>query len=66
LLKSDAPPPLLAVTYEGSEHYNSVRLVNRYYEDDEPGGPISLLRGRGGVAVPGGGDGAHGGGRGAR
>ena len=40
------------VTYEGSEHYNSVRLANRYYEDDEPGGPISLIRGRGGVAVP--------------
>jgi OTU domain-containing protein 3 len=43
------------VTYEGSEHYNSIRLANRYYEDDEAGGPISLLRGRNGVAVPGGG-----------
>lgn len=29
------------------------------HEDDEAGGPISLLLGRGGVAVPGGGDGSH-------
>ena len=39
------------VTYEGSEHYNSARLISD--DDDAPGGPITLARSNGAYATRG-------------
>ena len=51
------------VTYEGGDHYNSVELINtKWYRPEsnpdtneyrEASGPISLIKGHDGVAVPG-------------